>query len=201
MVTSSNPIHAILFLVAAFAGAGSVLMLFGAEYLAILFFILYIGAIAIVFLFVVMMLNIKQAELKETLRGKIERYLPIGAVISLICLSSLLYIVIKDSVVFYSYDNINNLSGLTQSVELNMLEDPYIQWYTLLDAVTNVEGLGLLLYTHYFLQFILAAMLLLVAMILVIVLTGFKHDTIKHQDLFTQMSRETDDAWTAWDGK
>jgi len=127
VVTSPNPIHAILFLVGAFAGAGSLLMLYGAEYLAILFFILYIGAIAIVFLFVVMMLNIKQAELKETLRGKIARYLPLGAIIAFICLSAVLYIITKDSVIFYSYNNIDNLSALTQSVELNILEDPYIQ--------------------------------------------------------------------------
>jgi len=201
VVTTSNPIHAILFVVGAFAGAGSLLMLFGAEYLAILFFILYIGAIAIVFLFVVMMLNIKQAELKETLRGKLVRYFPLGAIIAFVSLFALLYVIINDSVILYSYSNLNSLSPLTQSIESNILDNPYIEWYSLLDAVTNVEGLGLLLYTHYFLQFILAAMLLLVAMILVIVLTGFKHDYVKHQDLFTQMSRESDQAWTSWNGK
>jgi NADH-quinone oxidoreductase subunit J len=127
VVTTSNPIHAILFLVGAFAGAGSLLMLFGAEYLAILFFILYIGAIAIVFLFVVMMLNIKQADLKETLRGTIARYLPLGAIIGFVSLFALIYIIIQDSVVLHSYSNIASLSELTQSVEGNLLENPYIE--------------------------------------------------------------------------
>jgi NADH-quinone oxidoreductase subunit J len=126
VVTTSNPIHAILFLVGSFCGAGSLLMLFGAEYLAILFFILYIGAIAIVFLFVVMMLNIKHSEFKDTLRGRFARYLPIGGVISLLSLSILLYVVMKDSVVVYSYDSLGQLSLLTQSVESNLLDSPYI---------------------------------------------------------------------------
>ena len=126
LVTSPNPIHAILFLVGAFAGAGSLLMLFGAEYLAILFFILYIGAIAIVFLFVVMMLNIKQAELKETLRGRLARYLPIGAILALTSLSFIPYVVIKDSVVIFSYESTETLSSLTQSVESNLVNSPYL---------------------------------------------------------------------------
>merc|ERR1719506_2389163 len=85
-------------------------------------------------------------------------------------------------------------SSLTVSCMENAQNAPYLSWVTLADRVTNLEALGLVLYTHYFLHFILAAMLLLVAMILVIVLTGFKHEYMKHQDLFEQMNRSTDEA-------
>jgi NADH:ubiquinone oxidoreductase subunit 6 (subunit J) len=94
----------------------------------------------------------------------------------------------------------NESSLLTVSCMENATNSPYLTWVTLADSVTNLEALGLVLYTHYFLHFILAAMLLLVAMILVIVLTGFRHEYVKHQDLFEQMNRQTDEAWTLWNG-
>ena len=90
VVTTPNPIHSVLFLVGTFASAGSLLVLFGAEYLGVTFIIVYVGAIAIVFLFVIMMLNIKQAELKESLRGRVARYFPIGGVIAFLSLALLL---------------------------------------------------------------------------------------------------------------
>ena len=85
-------------------------------------------------------------------------------------------------------------SSLTVSCMENAQNSPYLSWVLLADRVTNLEALGLVLYTHYFLHFILAAMLLLVSMILVIVLTGFRNEYIKHQDLFEQMNRSTDEA-------
>ena len=90
VVTTPNPIHSVLFLVGTFVNAGCLLVLFGAEYLGITFIIVYVGAIAIVFLFVIMMLNIKQSELKESLRGRMARYLPIGGIISFVSLGLLL---------------------------------------------------------------------------------------------------------------
>ena len=76
--------------------AGSLLVLFGAEYLGVTFIIVYVGAIAIVFLFVIMMLNIKQAELKESLRGRMARYFPIGGVIAF-SVSALLLVSLSDA--------------------------------------------------------------------------------------------------------
>jgi NADH:ubiquinone oxidoreductase subunit 6 (subunit J) len=90
VVTTPSPIHSALFLVGTFTSAGCLLILFGAEYLGITFIIVYVGAIVIVFLFVIMMLNIKQAELKESLRSRLSRYLPAGGILSFISLSFIL---------------------------------------------------------------------------------------------------------------
>ena len=92
VVTTPNPIHAILFLVASFAASGSLLVLFGAEYLGVTFIVVYVGAVAIVFLFVIMMLNIKHATLKETVRGRIARYFPMGGIIAFVSLAAILYV-------------------------------------------------------------------------------------------------------------
>jgi len=202
VVTTPNPIHAILFLVAAFAASGSLLVLFGAEYLGVTFIVVYVGAVAIVFLFVIMMLNIKHATFKETVRGRIARYFPMGGIIAFVSLAAILYILSEtmaaNNMVNWSLPA--ESSALSSSVALNATNSPYLTWVTLADSVTNLEAMGLILYTHYFLHFILAAMLLLVSMILVIVLTGLRNEYVKHQDLFEQMNRQTDEAWTLWNG-
>ncbi len=201
VVTSPSPVHAVLFLVGSFAGGGSLLFLFGAEYIAIIFFILYIGAISVVFLFVIMMLDIKKAELSERIQDRLSRYLPVGAILTFTVLGFFVYVLSNDSSVLYSTGFMSTTNEMTQMVEKNALEAPYLTWYALADSVTNLEGLGLVLYTHYFLHFILGAMLLLVSMIIVIVLTGFRYEHIRHQDLFDQQSSQSDEAWYLWDGK
>jgi len=196
VVTTPNPVHAVLFLVSSFAGAGCLLVLFGAEYLGVTFIVVYVGAVAIVFLFVIMMLNIKHATLKESVRGRLARYLPVGGILSFLSLVAILYVLSID--MQSSMLSMNALpsesSSLTVSCMENAQNSPYLSWVLLADRVTNLEALGLVLYTNYFLHFILAAMLLLVSMILVIVLTGFRNEYIKHQDLFEQMNRSTDEA-------
>ena len=202
VVTTPNPIHAILFLVASFAASGSLLVLFGAEYLGVTFIVVYVGAVAIVFLFVIMMLNIKHATLKETVRGRIARYFPMGGIIAFVSLAAILYILSETMAAnnMVNWSLLAESSALSSSVALNATNSPYLTWVTLADSVTNLEAMGLILYTHYFLHFILAAMLLLVSMILVIVLTGLRNEYVKHQDLFEQMNRQTDEAWTLWNG-
>ena len=202
VVTTPNPIHAILFLVAAFAAAGSLLVLFGAEYLGVTFIVVYVGAVAVVVLFVIMMLNIKHATIKETVRGRIARYFPMGGIIAFVSLAAIFYI-LSETMAAYNFVYWSlpaDSSALSSSVALNATNSPYLTWVTLADSVTNLEAMGLILYTHYFLHFILAAMLLLVSMILVIVLTGLRNEYVKHQDLFEQMNRQTDEAWTLWNG-
>ena len=95
------------------------LVLFGAEYLGITFIIVYVGAIAIVFLFVIMMLNIKQSELKESLRGRMARYLPIGGIISFVSLGLLLLTLSEDSPGFSGSFGSDELRYVTQ-------ECPYV---------------------------------------------------------------------------
>jgi len=208
VVTTPNPVHAVLFLVSSFAGAGCLLVLFGAEYLGVTFIVVYVGAVAIVFLFVIMMLNIKHATLKESVRGRLARYLPVGGILSFLSLVAILYVLSIDmqssmlsmnalpseNLWFPNKQSLFESSSLTVSCMENAQNSPYLSWVLVADRVTNLEALGLVLYTHYFLHFILAAMLLLVSMILVIVLTGFRNEYIKHQDLFEQMNRSTDEA-------
>lgn len=130
VVTSPSPVHAVLFLVGSFAGAGSLLFLFGAEYIAIIFFILYIGAISIVFLFVIMMLDIKKAELSERIQDRLARYLPVGAVLTFTVLGFFVYVLSNDSSVIYSAGLMSSIFGtsseMTLMVEKNALEAPYL---------------------------------------------------------------------------
>jgi len=91
VVTTPNPVHAVLFLVSSFAASGCLLVLFGAEYLGVTFIVVYVGAVAIVFLFVIIMLNIKHANLKESVRGRFARYFPVGGILSFISLIAILY--------------------------------------------------------------------------------------------------------------
>lgn len=123
VVTSPNPVHAVLFLVGSFVGGGSLLMLFGAEYIAIIFFILYIGAISVVFLFVIMMLDIKQATLKEHMQDRLARYFPVGGVLSLTVLSLFVYVLANDSSVpYYSFGG----TDMTQLIVKTTKEAPYL---------------------------------------------------------------------------
>eukprot|EP01051_Picozoa_sp_SAG22_P000074 SAG22_NODE_2_length_61565_cov_858.782010_10_plen_150_part_00 len=126
VVTSPSPVHAVLFLVGSFVGAGSLLFLFGAEYIAIIFFILYIGAISVVFLFVIMMLDIKKAELSERIQDRISRYLPVGAILTFSVLGFFVYVLSNDSSVLYSTGFMSTSTEMTQMVEKNALEAPYL---------------------------------------------------------------------------
>jgi NADH-quinone oxidoreductase subunit J len=126
VVTTPNPVHAVLFLVSAFAGAGCLLVLFGAEYLGVTFIVVYVGAVAIVFLFVIMMLNIKHATLKETVRGRIARYFPVGGIIALLSLVSILYVLSKDSAMLVLTSLPNESSLLTVSCMENATSSPYL---------------------------------------------------------------------------
>ena len=126
VVTTPNPIHAVLFLVSSFAGAGCLLILFGAEYLGVTFIVVYVGAVAIVFLFVIMMLNIKHATLKETVRGRIARYFPVGGILSFLSLIAILYVLSKDSTMMVLNTLPSESSPLTLSCMENMQDSPYL---------------------------------------------------------------------------
>ena len=142
----------------------------GVEFLSILFIIVYVGAIAILFLFVVMMLNIKLVEIMDNTT----RYVPIGVIIGLIFLS------LVSSLIEFEF-NWSNVIGL------NLPIMPYeIQTTNTL----NIEAIGNILYTDYFLFFIIASFILLVAMIGAIILTIYHEEKIKRQDLFSQIATE-----------
>lgn len=172
VIGSKNPIHSILSLILVFCNVAGLLILLGVEFLAMIFLVVYVGAIAILFLFVVMMLNIKLIELQENL----VRYVPIGALIGFIFLVEV-FLVLDQNLM-----TAPNSSLASSSIFLN--------WSNQIESVTNIEALGEVIYTHYFYLFLVASMILLVSMIGAIVLTLHHRDDVKKQDIYRQVARD-----------
>lgn len=165
VITTKNPISSVFWLVLAFINAALLLLLLGIEFLPILFIIVYVGAIAILFLFVIMLLNIKLVELNQNAT----RYLPVSTIIAAIFLFQLLPTV----------PTTNN-----DWIDVNFIE------FNSLIKLTNIQNIGMILYTEYWLYFILSGMILLVSMIGAIVLCLYHESMIKRQDLFAQVATE-----------
>lgn len=178
VVSARNPMHSILFLVLVFCNSAGLLLLLETEFLAMLFLIVYVGAIAILFLFVVMMLNVRITELKES----ILRYIPIGGLILIIFFIEVLSIINGDLVPFFSASNLN----LGNQVFLLQPELNLIIWANNINPVTNIEAIGELLFTYYFYAFLMASLILLVAMIGAILLTMRKQYNVRRQEVFDQ---------------
>ncbi len=167
VVASRNPVHSVLFLILAFFNSAGLFLLAGAEFLAMILVIVYVGAVAVLFLFVVMMLDIDFAEL----RSGFMRYLPIGALIGLILLAELV-------LVFGSWAIAPGVAGL----EAARLPEGAVQ-------LTNTRALGDLLYTRYIVAFQAAGLILLVAMIGAIVLTLRRRVGVRKQSIAVQHER------------
>ena len=146
------------------------------EFLAIMFIIIYVGAIGILFLFVVMMLNVKVTELNDSFI----RYLPIGGIIGLIFLFEVFLVIDNDLVPMIQLSTIENLI------------DPYYFkiWSTQVDNVTNIVSLGTVIYTYHYYNFLVASLILLVAMIGAIVLTLHKRTITVRQKVYDQVARD-----------
>ncbi|MDG1282229.1 MAG: NADH-quinone oxidoreductase subunit J [Pseudorhodobacter sp.] len=164
---SRNPVHSVLWLILAFLSAAGLFVLLGAEFVAMLLIIVYVGAVAVLFLFVVMMLDIDFAELK----GEMAKYMPLGLLVGVIILMQL-------SLGFGAWVQADGALGLRQAVTPDMAQ------------VENTRALGLLIYDKYILLFQLAAMILLVAMIGAIVLTLRHRKDVKRQNVMHQMWRD-----------
>ncbi len=163
-VVSRNPVHAVLWLITAFIGATGLFVLLGAEFIAMLLMIVYVGAVAVLFLFVVMMLDVDFAEL----RAGMAKYLPIALLIGVILLVELGMI----------------LGTWVTADGVEMLAAPVA------GEVQNTAALGMVIYTDYILLFQLAGLVLLVAMIGAIVLTMRHRRDIKRQNVVEQMHRD-----------
>lgn len=170
VINSKNPVHSVLFLILVFCNSAGLFILLGVEFLAITFIIVYVGAIAILFLFVVMMLNIKLVELNENML----RYLPIGALIGIIFLFEI-FLVLE-----------NNFISLNYKIDPETVN--YV-WDNKITNYTNIELIGNILYTNNFYLFLVASLILLVAMIGAIILTLYMQTNVKRQDVFKQTSR------------
>jgi NADH-quinone oxidoreductase subunit J len=164
VIASRNPVHSVLFLILAFVNASGLFILMGAEFLAMLLIVVYVGAVAVLFLFVIMMLDVDFAQLRE---GFIQ-YLPVGLLVGAIFLAELL--LVAGGWVM----NPNAGKAITAPIP---------------GGVTNTEALGLVLYTTYIHYFQLAGLVLLVAMIGAIVLTLRHRGYVKRQDINVQNAR------------
>jgi len=176
VIASRNPVHSVLFLILAFFNAAGLFMLTGAEFLALILIVVYVGAVAVLFLFVVMMLDVDFAELRE---GFLQ-YLPIGGIIGIILLVELIFVL-----------GSTLIDPQAASVAVQPIPD--------LAETSNIKAIGDLLYTRYIFFFQLAGIVLLVAMIGAIVLTLSHRPDVKRQNIADQVARDPKDAITMHD--
>jgi len=175
VIRAKNPVHSVLFLILVFCNSAALLVLLGLDFFAMILLVVYVGAIAVLFLFVVMMLNIKIAEIHEN----VLRYLPVGGIIGLIFLLEVFLIVDNDYLPLFEPAIMNPENLLNTS-------SAYTAYASKIQSWTNIESVGNLLYTTYFFLFLVSSLILLVAMIGAIVLTMHKTAKVKRQDVFQQ---------------
>jgi NADH-quinone oxidoreductase subunit J len=166
VIAARNPVHSVLFLILAFVNAAGLFVLLGAEFLAMILIVVYVGAVAVLFLFVVMMLDIDFTELRQGVLS----YLPIGALVGAVLLFELLVVVGAWA--------IGPDVGKAIASPIPAASD-----------VSNTQALGLVLYTRYVYFFEASGMILLVAMIGAIVLTLHHKPGVKRQNIAEQVAR------------
>lgn len=171
VIASKNPVHSVLFLILAFFNSAALFVLLGAEFLAMILIVVYVGAVAVLFMFVVMMLDINFAELRQ---GFLQ-YLPVGALIGIILMIELLLVV----------------GGWTLSPDALKIGSAPV---AAMSEMTNTEQLGSIIYTQFAYLFQAAGMILLVAMIGAIVLTHRQRPGVKKQVIAEQVYRRPEDS-------
>jgi len=164
VIASKNPVHSVLFLILAFVNAAGLFVLMGAEFLAMILIVVYVGAVAVLFLFVVMMLDVDFTELRQGFLT----YLPVGALVGAVLLAELL-VVVGAWVIG---------PGVATTAPIPAVS-----------AVSNTEALGLVLYTRYVFYFQAAGVILLVAMVGAIVLTLQHKANVRRQVIADQVAR------------
>jgi NADH-quinone oxidoreductase subunit J len=164
VVAAKNPVHSVLYLILAFVNASGLFVMMGAEFLAMILIVVYVGAVAVLFLFVVMMLDVDFAELRQGLL----QYLPVGFVVGGIFVAELLAVV---------------------GVWVISPNLPHAISAPIPPSITNTEALGRVLYTQYVYYFQAAGIVLLVAMIGAIVLTLRHKPNVKRQNISDQVAR------------
>src|SRR5271169_6727820 len=166
VIAAKNPVHSVLFLILAFVNAAGLFVLMGAEFLAMILIIVYVGAVAVLFLFVVMMLDVDFAELRQGFLN----YLPVGGVIGIILCAELLSVVL----VYVIGPDVGK--AITAPIPAA-------------NQISNTQALGLVLYTRYVYFFQAAGVILLVAMIGAIVLTLQHKPNVRRQNIANQVAR------------
>jgi NADH-quinone oxidoreductase subunit J len=166
VIAAKNPVHSVLFLILAFVNAAGLFVLLGAEFLAMILVVVYVGAVAVLFLFVVMMLDVDFAELRQ---GFLQ-YLPVGALVGIVFLVELLLVLGSWQIG----------AGVPKTITAPILP---------IESLSNTEALGLVLYTRYVYFFQAAGLILLIAMIGAIVLTLSHRRGVKRQNISEQVAR------------
>jgi NADH-quinone oxidoreductase subunit J len=169
VISARNPVHAVLFLILAFFNAAGLFLLLGAEFLAMVLVVVYVGAVAVLFLFVVMLLDINYLKLRE---GFLQ-YLPVGAVIGLI-------LAIELGMVYAGWSFGGGAFGALAAKTPDVAQ------------ISNTEALGRLIYTNYIYLFQAAGLILLVAMIGAIMLTHRPAEGVRKQTIAKQLLRDRD---------
>jgi len=164
VVAARNPVHSVLFLILTFVNAAALFVLLGAEFLAMILIVVYVGAVAVLFLFVVMMLDVDFVELRQGFMN----YLPVGALVGLIFFFELAFVIV---------------AAVIRPEAAHVITTP------ISSGVTNTEALGLVLYTRYAYYFEAAGLVLLVAMIGAIVLTLRHRVRVQRQNPAEQSAR------------
>jgi len=164
VIFSKQPINSVLFLIFSFINASGLFLLAGAEFLALIIVIVYVGAVAVLFLFVIMMLDFNPQTIKE----ETKKYLPVGLLVGSVLFLEIILMMYSPEIFSKEFKIIGRI------VETDL---------------TNTEILGNLIYTEYFLQFQMAGFILLVAMIGAIVLTLRHRDYVRRQNIHDQVSR------------
>jgi NADH-quinone oxidoreductase subunit J len=167
VVVGRNPVHSVLWLILAFLSSAGFFVLLGAEFVAMLLVIVYVGAVAVLFLFVVMMLDIDFAALK----GEMARYMPLALLIGVVLMMQL-------ALAYGAWVQADGALGLRQAPQPDPAE------------VENARALGLILYDRYMLLFQASGLILLVAMVGAIALTLRHRQGIKRQDVLAQIYRD-----------
>ena len=171
VVSARNPVHSVLFLILAFFNAAGLFVLMGAEFLAMILVIVYVGAVAVLFMFVVMMLDINFAELRQG----VTQYLPIGALVGLVLFLEL--------VLIFGAWAVTAHVATTAAAPMPAPQQ-----------LSNTAALGALIYTRYVYAFQIAGLVLLVAMVGAIVLTHRGREGVRKQKIATQIARRREDS-------
>ena len=167
VISSRNPVHSVLFLILAFVNSAGIFVLAGAEFLAMILLIVYVGAVAVLFLFVVMMLNVGLDEIKI----QAKKYLISGGLVGGILLLELIF----------SFSNLDNIYKRSDALFNN-------------EDITNTHAIGKVLYTDYFFMFQISGCILLVAMIGAIILTLRKREGVRRQNISEQLKRNKENS-------
>ncbi|MDA9740888.1 NADH-quinone oxidoreductase subunit J [Pelagibacteraceae bacterium] len=173
VIVSRNTVHAVFFLILDFISIASLFILIGAEFLGMMMIIVYVGAVAVLFLFVVMLLNVSEQKLSWFRGARKTKHIPIGLAVGAVILLELIVVVGG-----WKYRD-----TFSETKFLNFEKD-----------FTNTHAIGNVMYTEYIHLFQISGLILLLSMIGAIVLTYRKREGVKRQDYFTQVGREREDS-------